>query len=704
MYEIMGRERSGEKRFGRYIVRFFTKCVGVGRLYLVSSFTSFFPGRVLMRRSNDVCDAWIRVWEGRYPYFYVDSLYNVYEDDNPNKISFSFMGRSINASVAEVGVDRLKKALSEGGVHPEYIEHVENDPVFLSRYIDGVLVRLRALRGEVKDAEVVTIDYDMRRRIYPMEKFFRDDYYDYFEAYVNKDLVRYIFTLDLGNKKIFYGYNGFEDTRYIEPRNIHGFKRRFWWMGAVYYLIFPDSFYNADPSNDPPNKISQEAIPRPRGFLGGDLRGIIEKLDYLKKLGVEVIYMTPIHPSPSYHRYDIIDYFSIDPYLGALEDLKTLLERAHSNNIRVVIDLVPHHASPCFIRMMDLLREGRRSRFWRWFRFTVNDLDEVDKEVLEQFREFISKKCSELPEGLVGRKPFYETFLGTWRMINWNHDEEDVINYFRAYVRYWLDLGVDGFRIDVAHGIPDRFIEEIYRELRSFGDEKILILEIMNNLTNYELGINSISAMNYDLYNILINFFLNRGIDAFELAKALNDIYVKLPIYTINSLYNLLGSHDTPRILTVLNRNIRLLKILYTFLFVIYGSPSIYYGDEIGLEGGGDPDNRRAMIWDENKWNKEIYEHVKRLIDLRRKYSTLRIGFTRILPIDKDTLIIKRFFGEESIIGIFTREILRYRYLVIRPSKIKIRFPEKTIRIDIGDGYRVIRHRSSRPREIEILV
>jgi glycosidase len=400
----------------------------------------------------------------------------------------------------------------------------------------------------------------------------------------------------------------------------------------------------------------------------------------------------------------VSDYFSIDPYLGDENDLKRLIEKAHLEDIKIIIDLVPHHASPCIKEMIEILREGKRSRLWRWFRFIINDLDELDEETRELFREFILKRCEEVPEKLREKKPFYETFLGTWRMINWNHDEEEVINFFRAYVRYWLSLGIDGLRIDVAHGIPDHSIENIFKELKTFGEDKILILEIMNDITNYELGINSDSAMNYDLYNMSLRFFVNKEIDAYEYVKSLNKIYSKLPIYTANSLYNLLGSHDTPRIYTVINKDIRLLKIMYTLLFIIYGSPSIYYGDEIGMEGGGDPDNRRAMIWNEKLWNKEIYEHIKRLIKLRKEIETLRIGFTRLYPIDRDTLVIKRFLDEESIIGVFTRERFRRRYLVIKPSQIKIRYPEKRLVIDLREGYRVLRHRSSRPRYVEVLL
>jgi glycosidase len=201
-----------------------------------------------------------------------------------------------------------------------------------------------------------------------------------------------------------------------------------------------------------------------------------------------------------------------------------------------------------------------------------------------------------------------------------------------------------------------------------------------------------------------LRFFVNKEIDAYEYVKSLNKIYSKLPIYTANSLYNLLGSHDTPRIYTVINKDIRLLKIMYTLLFIIYGSPSIYYGDEIGMEGGGDPDNRRAMIWDEKLWNREIYEHIKRLIKLRKRFETLRIGFARLYPINRDTFVIKRFLDEESVIGLFTRERFIRRYLVIKSSQIEIRYPEKRLVIDLREGYRVLRHRSSRPRDVEVLL
>ncbi|MGC9009827.1 MAG: glycoside hydrolase family 13 protein [Sulfolobales archaeon] len=704
MYQIIRREEFGKNRYGRYIVRFATKCVGEGNLYLVSTFTSFFPGREIMKRLNDTCETYVKLWEGVYPYVYVDSLFNQYTDpDNPDATEIDLLGTRLKASIARVGIDDLEKALKEGGIHPQYIEHDENNPAYVARYLDKTIVRIRSLRGEVVDGYLISIGRDGSRRIFGLEKIFSDKYYDYFEAYADKDLSQYIFQLDLGNKRSFYGFNGLGSEDPIQPKIIYGYSEKQWWMGAIYYLIFPDSFYNYDPSNDPPDKVSPEAIPRPRGFLGGDLKGVTMKLDYLSRLGVEAIYLTPIHASPSYHRYDIIDYMSIDPYLGTLDDFKELVNEAHKRGIRIVLDMVPHHASPCINYVVEAFSRGSDSPYWKWFKFIIKDPGEIDDETRNLFIEFLKSGCKKLPEKLKEKKSFFEGFYRSWHMISWNHDNEEVIQFFKQYARYWLSMGVDGFRVDVAHGVPDFFLEAVFNEIKKFGDDKVFILEIMNNLDNYLLGLNSLSAMNYDLLGLIHRFFVSREIDAYGFSQYLNRLYFRLPVYVANSLYNLLSSHDTPRIYTVLNKNTRLLKILYVFLFTIYGSPSIYYGDEIGMEGGPDPDNRRAMIWDETRWNKEILDHVMKLIDLRKKYGVLRYGFTRVGAVKSDIIYVKRFFDDEEIIGLFSREIGRRR-LSLRSKLLGLRGYERILEIDLSRGYALMRVRRSVPREIEFIL
>ncbi|MEZ0289887.1 MAG: glycoside hydrolase family 13 protein [Sulfolobales archaeon] len=698
MYIVLGRERLGDLRFGRYIVRFATKCPEDSnvRIYLLSNFTAFFPGRIeLKKRSRGLCEAEVLLFEGEYPYVFVDSYWN-FKQDPDNKVSreIDFYGRRIIFSIAEIGLERLERIVRSGAVYPEYIEHYERDPAYMSRYLEHYILRLRSLRDRVKKA-YVEIDSSGDREILEMEKIYEDKYYEYYEAVVSKRFDKYRFILDLGGEKILYGTDGLYSEEFFEAKNVAGVEKPYWWLGSVYYQIFPDSYYNADPSNDPPSKISPEKVPRERGFIGGDLKGVIEKLSYIKSLGVDAIYLTPIYKSPSYHRYDVIDYKLVDPYLGSLEDFKKLLQEAHDRGLKIVLDIVPNHASPCSPYFLEAVREGANSENWGLFKFTVGDIESVEPGVLGAFYKYVESMCRDLPSELRDRKPFYESFIGSWAMAKWNHNNPRVEEFFKEVITYWLSMGVDGFRVDVGHGLPDHFLQSLYRHLVSEGGrDKIFILEIMGELRHYPLGVIADSAMNYELRGWVLDFFLYKSIDAYEFVSRLYSQYSSQPYYTLNSLYNLLGSHDTPRIYTLSGGDIGVLLSMYTFLFTIHGSPAIYYGDEIGLEGGGDPDNRRYMEWREEKWVKILLEHVKRLALLRRSLRPLRVGLTRVRALDRDTIAILRYVEEESVLSIVTRN-KTMRRVVIRPRDLRIKTPLTHISIDLDNCKRIIHiHRS----------
>ena len=663
MYIVKGREKLGERRFGKYIVVFKTNCSrSPTRLYLISQFTLFFPGRIILQKTDEnTCETTVSLYEGVYEYAFVDSELSHYIDPDNEKVTVKdLLGRKIAFSIAEIGVRELEEAAGKGSLSPEYIEHDEKDPAFASKYLNYYVLRIRTLRNSAKDVYIATdlAEFKPRDRA---SMIYSDKYYDYFEAIVPNSISEYLFYIDNGSDIIPYGYNGLYSQEPFNAKNISGIDEVYWWLGTVYYHIFPDSFYNGDPSNDPPVKLPINEVPRRRGYLGGDLRGVIEKLEYLSQLGVEALYLTPIYKSPSYHRYDVVDYKSIDPYLGTIDDFKELVEKAHSRGIKLILDLVLHHTSPCMEYFKKVIQEGHNSKYWDYFYFTVRDLNQVEDYTLEAFYKYLEGSCREVPVELRDRKPFYESFIGLWSMPKWNLANPEVIEYFKDVVGYWLNLGVDGFRIDVAHGIPDSSLKEMYRYIVERNSrEKVVILELLGYWTSaikyYPLGLIGDSAMNYELRSLILDFFVHKSIDAYEFVKSILDQYVHQPYWVLNSLYNLLGSHDTPRIYTLSKGNIELLKNMYTFLFTIMGSPAIYYGDEIGLEGGNDPDHRRYMEWQREKWRYELLEHIMKLIELRKTIKPLKLGFTRIKPIDRDALLIHRYLYEENALILLSRE------------------------------------------------
>ena len=647
MYKILSRKRVRGKRYSKYVVSFETSWPkDAKKLYLVSIFTSYFPGRYEMKKRGDKAIVTVQLKEGIYPYLFFDDKFESYLDlDNPKKETIKLESKETDFSIAEVGIDRLINAYHEGGFHPDLIIHDEYDPSFVSYFLDYTVIRLTTIKNEVNEV-LVEYEHEGKIRRVKAKRLFNDRYRDYYEAIIEGYVTKYRFLLNLGNTARYFGLEGIDDDRFItiSPKisNLE------WWLGCIYYLIFPDSF-DSETHSDFIEKSKE--IPRRRIYLGGDLRGIIRRLNYLKELGVDAIYLTPIYKAMSYHRYDVINHFAIDSYLGDLEDFSELVKSAHKNSIKIILDLVIHHSAPLAPMFLDLI-ENKRSKYKNWYRLR-KDPHRLPVYLMNDFLEFL--RTGNLSKRLLNEKPFYEAFFSSWKMPKFNHKNPEVLDYFKKIVRFWLDKGVDGFRIDVAHAVPDHFLEEIYNEVKKYGNDKVVILEISYGLDHYPLGKIADSAMNYDLRRLILDFFLYKKISSHAFVVKLTQQYFSLPIFVSNSLYNLLGSHDTKRISSIVEKSKEILCNMYAFLFANYGSPSLYYGDEIGMEGGEDPDCRRAMIWNESQWDKELMHFIKQLIELRKRFKVLRYGFFAYEAIDEDSFKIIRSYGNEKFIALFNR-------------------------------------------------
>jgi cyclomaltodextrinase len=651
MYQILGREKLNKNRYGKYFVKFETRWPrNTKHLYLVSIFTSYFPGRLEMKKYKDKAKITVRLKEGIYPYLFYNDKFEAYLDlDNPIKEKLTFESKEIDLSVAEIGIDNLRNAYEDGGFHPNLIIHDERDPAFISYFLNSTIIRLTSVKGEIKE---IYVEYDQNGDIkkFQMQKLFNDDYRDYYQAVINGYISKYRFLLNVGTSRYYFGLGGLNDTKFIIADPL-GLKNQEWWLGCIYYLIFPDSF---DSVNHAYNFfVNAKEIPRKHIYLGGDLKGILKRLNYLKEQGIEAIYLTPIYKAMSYHRYDVIDHFEIDNYLGELEDFLNLVKNAHSYSIKIILDLVIHHSSPKSPMFLDLIK-NKHSKYRSWYRLR-KDPHKLTHDLLVNFLEFL--QTGKLNDRLLKEKPFYEAFASSWKMPKFNHNNPEVLDYFKSIVSFWLKKGIDGFRVDVAHAIPDNFLREIYKEIKNHGNDKIMILEINYGLEYYPLGKISDSAMNYDLRKLILDFFLYKKISAYTFSEKIMQQYFSLPIFVANSLYNLLGSHDTARIVTLAKNLREVLFNMYAFLFACYGSPSIYYGDEIGMEGDKDPDCRRAMIWDEIQWNKELLFFIKQLISLRKKLKVLRLGFFKCEAINENTIRIIRNYDNEEFIAFFNRNI-----------------------------------------------
>jgi cyclomaltodextrinase / maltogenic alpha-amylase / neopullulanase len=377
-----------------------------------------------------------------------------------------------------------------------------------------------------------------------------------------------------------------------------------WVKDAIFYQIFPDRFANGDPSNDPANVVPWNAPPTRRGFQGGDLKGITNRIDYLVDLGINALYLNPIFLAASTHRYDTVDYLRIDPKLGNLEDFHHLIDTAHQNGIRVILDGVFNHCSRGFFAFNDILENGPDSPYLNWFH--------IHRFPLRAYEP--------------GHARNYTAWWGIKSLPKLNTSCLPVRKYLLEAARYWIDQGADGWRLDVPNEIDDDgFWAEFRDTVRSANPEAYTLGEIWETLPRW-VGENHFDGlMNYPVRTAVLQF-LTQTISAGQFGDALAKPLSSYPSENIPAMYNLLGSHDTERVLTHLGGDERKLKLAFQFLFAFPGIPSIYYGDEIGLKGGGDPDCRGAFPWDPSGWNHSMYQWCKQLVHLRKSTPALKYG------------------------------------------------------------------------------
>ncbi|MGB9708871.1 alpha-amylase family glycosyl hydrolase [Infirmifilum uzonense] len=644
MYRVISRDIIRGNRLGKYIVEFSFKWPEETKhLYLVSVFSSFFPGRYELTREGDRGKITVKLWEGVYPYkFSTTCGMTLLDEENPLKARIKIWPDSNSEeefSLALIGTSDYESALEVKGLLPELIIHDEGDPTFISYYLGYTVVRLKTPKNLVKK---VFLETEEKKR-YEMKRFYQNKYSAFFQGIIEGHVNAYRFLLETDAGREYFGNDGLYSEEFIRPGRVLEIRKPYWFIGSFYYLIFPDSFIV--------EKLSLEGH-RPRSILGGKLRNITSSLDYLSELGVDAIYLTPVYKAASYHRYDVIDHESLDDNLGNWNDWWELVKEAERRNIKIVVDIVAHHLSPCSREFQEAVRNDS-SNYHEWFRF----IRRPEKDELEALQEVIDRDCKYFPSELRGRVPFYETFLCNWGMPKLNYSNPRVRERLSSLALYWLEKGAKGLRIDVGHAIPDDALKIMYEKVKDSCEDCIVILEISKGVSFYPYGYTSDSAMNYDLRALLLDFYLNKRIDAYDFIDRVKELYTSIPISAANSMYNLLGSHDTPRIATLAStQNKACLETLYATLFILPGAPSIYYGDEVGMLGGDDPDNRQPMLWDEEKWDRKLMCLIKRLGWMRRTLKSLRLGFFDAEVINNESFIIHRWWEDEDILALFSRE------------------------------------------------
>lgn len=478
-------------------------------------------------------------------------------------------------------------------------------------------IRIRTKRGDVERVDLLHGDkynwHVIGHETTAMRVFAQDALFDYWQAAVQPQYrrLKYGFLLQAGKEKLWLNEQGFHEKEpnhnlyfefpFLNPADV--FEPPAWVKDAVFYQIFPERFANGDPSNDPEGVEPWGGEPKPHNYFGGDLQGVIDHLDHLERLGVNAIYFNPLFAARTNHKYDTEDYLKVDAHFGTNETLKELVKACHARGIRVLLDAVFNHSGRTFAPFVDVLEKGADSQYADWF----------------HVREF----PLEVRDGI----PTYDAFAFEKHMPKLNTENEDVQKYLLEVARYWIEeVDVDGWRLDVANEVDHRFWRKFREVVKAAKPEAYILGEIWHDSLPWLGGDQFDAVMNYPLTEAILDYAV-RGIrDGRQFADLAGYLLAAYPQQATEAAFNLLGSHDTPRLLTLSQGDKRKVRLGSVIQFTMAGTPCIYYGDEIGMDGEQDPGCRKCMVWEEDQQDAELFAFFAELVRLRKSHRALRDG------------------------------------------------------------------------------
>lgn len=475
-----------------------------------------------------------------------------------------------------------------------------------------------------------------------------DGLFDYYGTDISLTDVRfaYIFKLyektdggDTGDKIYYYSEAGLSETYdfvlayytffqfpFINPSDV--VKRLSWTDSAVFYQIFVDRFSRGDHGKYD-GYITQEwnEIPTARCFAGGDLKGIISKLDYLAETGINALYLTPVFCADSNHKYNIKNYTVVDPQFGNNDDLRCLLTQAHDRNMRVMLDAVFNHCDMSHEFFCDAVKYGAASQYREYF---LTDGDRPDFE-----------------------KGNYAYFADCRYMPKWNTSNKKVREYLINIAVEYIKSGFDGLRLDVADEVSHTMWRELRKAVKTVNPDALLLGEVWHENTHYLRGDEFDGVMNYRVHKVLIDHFGVRAVSAEEAANRLNGILIQNYEQVNGMMLNFLDNHDTPRFLRLAGGNTDLVLSALVALIMLPGIPCIFYGTEFPMDGGSDPDCRRTFDWTFETRDEIYFSYYKSALALKRLRSVQSGGYS-VYAVG-DLLVIERRTVGETVKAYFNR-------------------------------------------------
>ena len=510
------------------------------------------------------------------------------------------------------------------------------------------VIRIQVKKDDIKEIilhymdKYISIEMKDTRKTVPMKKIASSQFHDYYEAQIRMDMIclRYFFEFtDMHGEKAYYGNYEFSkecitniDRMFDCPQNLREeemFEVPEWAANKVVYQIFPSRYAASQPVD---KELWYKAPITFTDNLHGDIRGIIDHLDYIRDLGIDVIYLTPIFKSDSSHKYDTIDYYQIDPSFGTAEDLRELVQKAHQYGMKVVLDAVFNHTGRDFFAFKDILENKEKSKYLDWYFIDKFPLDTEP-----------------------GQAPNFKCFGYYGGMPKLNLKNPEVEKYVTDVACYWLkECDIDGWRMDVGDEISHYFWKHFRRAVKAVKKDALIIGEIWHYAGDFLEGDEWDTVMNYPFYLNLIDLLADEKIGVSRFIQNLGYMKGRLNKKCYPLMWNLIDSHDTARFLHLCN-NKQKLHLAAAFQLLMPGMPMIYYGDELAMPGANDPDCRRGMYWDEEYRDNEMLEWYKRLIQVRRTHACIVEGeLAETITRDEDgTIVLIRKNTEETVALIF---------------------------------------------------
>ena len=483
-------------------------------------------------------------------------------------------------------------------MNEQAIMHTPSSKYCYAKSANTVSLRLRVTRDEkittVKVIYGCKYTYKDVRNTAEMKCLYKDRLYDYYVADIDLDDVRLVYIFEITTKDgVFYFseegisgdynfnlafYNHFQ-LPYINEIDI--FKSVDGTENLIAYQIFVDRFKKGKENKDLSYvNLAVGEKPESNSFGGGDLLGIVEKIEYLKNLGINAIYITPIFESITNHKYDITNYYVVDSHFGENNDLRILVDTAHKYGIKIIMDAVFNHSSDEFGLFEDIKKHGRDSKYYNWF--MING----DKPT--------TNPCN------------YECFASVTNMPKFNTSNEEVQKYLIDIGLYWLrEYKIDGWRLDVSDEVSHDFWKKFRSAIKKENPNCLVIGENWHDAYPFLQGDQFDSIMNYAFTKTCLDVFAFNTKDAYSFSNKLNEILMRNTDTVNGMMLNLLDSHDTERFLTQTGENVDKLNAALATLFFFPGIPCMYYGTENQMTGAYDPDCRKMF-----DWNKEFEENT----------------------------------------------------------------------------------------------